>query len=388
MPTTKVLLITRNFPPQQGGMERLNWHMADELRTDCLLRVIGPSGASETAPPQVDVLEAGLKPLSSFLFKAAYLALREALRWKPDIVLAGSGLTAPIALAAARICNARAVAYVHGLDITVPHPVYQAIWRPLLCRMDSLIANSRATVELARMAGARTERITVVHPGVALPKLVPGMRATFRQRLDLGDRPILLSVGRLTARKGLLEFVRDALPAIVASRPDTLFLVIGDVPANALFGEAQTPSRILEQARASGVERNIRFLGTVSDSELAEAYAGADVYVFPVRKLPNDPEGFGMVAIEAAAHGLPTVAYATGGVVDAVGPGISGALIEPEDSDAFSAAVLEFLATPPDRGQVREFASTFCWDAFGLRLSEALGLPRIARGLPGTSSPL
>lgn len=369
----KVLIVTRNFPPRWGGMERLNWHMADELSRFGPVHLIAPDGALASGLPQgIGVTEVPLSPLPLFLLSALWHTLRMSLIWRPGVVLAGSGLTGPIAWIAARLSGARAVAYLHGLDITVPHSVYRRLWLPVLSRLDAIIANSHATQELAQEAGVDPDRIHIVYPGVSIPQSDPSARARFRAAHELGDRPILLSVGRLTARKGLREFVREALPLIVAKRPDVTLVIVGEEPAHALYAESQSLESIQDSANEAGVGSNLRFLGTLFGEALMEAYAGADLHVFPVRHLPNDPEGFGMVAVEAAAHGLPTVAYATGGVVDAVAQGISGYLAQPNDATAFSQAVLELIQAPIPKPRIVSFAKEFVWERFGMRLSESL----------------
>ncbi len=368
-----LLLITRNFPPLWGGMERLNWHMAAELAKSFNVRVIGPTGAAEHAPAGVAVREAALKPLWRFLWQAARLAWQEARAWQPDVVLAGSGLTAPLALLAARACNARSAVYVHGLDLTVPHPVYRLLWRPALRRIDTVIANSHATAELARGIGIAPERTRVVHPGVEIPAPDAEARQRFRAKHGIApDAPLLLSAGRLTARKGLLEFVREVLPLIAERRPGVVLAIVGDTPSNALYAQAQTPQAIQPAADAAGVGDRLRFLGKVSEEELAAAYFAADVHVFPVREIPGDPEGFGMVAVEAAAHGLPTVAYATGGVVEAVAEGQSGHLVPPGDEQAFARAVLDVLSGSLAAASCRAYAQGFAWERFVGRLIETL----------------
>ncbi len=375
-PRQKLLLVTRNFPPLWGGMERLNWHMAAELSKNFDVRIVAPIGAAQHAPPGVVVREVPLKPLQRFLLRAAVLTRREAREWKPDIVLAGSGLTAPLAWLAARSCKARTAVYVHGLDLTVPHPVYRALWRPALRRMDVIIANSRPTARLAESIGIHPARIHIVHPGVEIPPLDPQARVRFRAKHQLGDAPVLLSVGRLTARKGLREFVRDVLPRIAAARPDVQLLIVGDVPANALYAEAQTPQSIQAAADAAGVGGRVQFLGTLFGPDLADAYAGADIHVFPVRDIPNDPEGFGMVAAEAAAHSLPTVAYAAGGAVDAVADGVSGTLVPVGNATAFAKAALALLHTPPAAEAMATFARGLAWCEFGHQATEALLISR------------
>jgi len=412
----RILLVTRNLPPLVGGMERLNWHMAEELARIADVRIVGPEGSAALAPVGIEVREAPLKPLWKFLWRARSLARSEARCWKPDVVLAGSGLTAPIARSAARACGARTAVYVHGLDIAVRHPVYRALWLPAIRRADRVIANSSATAGLCRGIGINPARIGIVHPGVDLPSGIeekpcsevdpahgPGMtiganrhsgaypqgpspesspageaeakQRAFRKRLGIGDGPILLSVGRLSARKGVREFVTQALPRIITAQPDAMLVVVGDAPNQALHAEVQTPRSIREAAEAAGVANNIRFLGKVSDVELLALYGAADVHVFPVREIPGDPEGFGMVAVESAAQGLPTVAFATGGVVDAVADGESGCLITTGDYVAFADAVAATLVRRDAlRSSCIEFAGRFNWSGFGAQIAQQLGL--------------
>lgn len=389
----RILLVTRNLPPLVGGMERLNWHMAEELAKVAEVRVIGPAGSAALAPSGITVHEAPLKPLWKFLLIARRLARREARQWRPDIILAGSGLTAPLVRAAARTCGARTAAYVHGLDVAVKHPTYRAFWLPAIRRMDRIIANSHATVELCHQIDVKPSRIGIVHPGVDLPITVPSppgrgcpegvgegsplanSSLPFRAQNNLGSRPLLLSVGRLSARKGLREFVTLSLPNIVAAQPDAMLLVVGDAPHQALHAEAQTSESIQAAADAAGVGKHIQFLGKISDDALRAVWESVDVHIFPVRQISGDPEGFGMVAVEAAAHGVPTVAFACGGVIDAVTEGKSGFLISPSDYPNFAYAVLRLLNAP---GSLRvgstRFAQQFVWPEFGRQLAAQLEL--------------
>ncbi len=371
----RILIITRNLPPLTGGMERLNWHLADELSRRADVQIIGPQGAARLAPAGVRATEVPLRPLGRFLGLTAHRAWQLARRWRPGIVLAGSGLTAPVALLAARCCGARAVAYLHGLDIAVRHPLYRLLWLPALRRLDQVIVNSQATARLARRAGIATRRISVVLPGVSLPLSAPDplLVRAFRERHQLGNRPLLLFVGRLTARKGLREFVSQALPAIVARQPEVLLVVIGDVPDQALQAEIQTPDSIREAARIAGVAGNLRFLGWITDpQQLACAWRSAAVQVFPVQDRPGDPEGFGMVATEAAVQGTATVAFAVGGVVDAVQDGVTGYLVPAGDFAAFSQAVLQQLEQPLDVRAARPALARLGWPAFGRQIARAL----------------
>jgi len=113
----------------------------------------------------------------------------------------------------------------------------------------------------------------------------------------------------------------------------------------------------------------VRFLGAVEDDVLWDCYVAADVLVFPLIRVKGDVEGFGMVAIEAAASGTPTVAFPVGGVVDAVADGLSGSLVSEGDYEAFAAAVVSICAGgPPSSSDCRNHAKKFSWDVHRQKL--------------------
>jgi phosphatidylinositol alpha-1,6-mannosyltransferase len=369
-------MITRNLPPLRGGMERLNLHMALELAKEFAVAVVGPSGCRSFLPNDIKVDEVSASPLWRFFAGVLWRSLSMARRLRPDVVLAGSGLTAPFAWFAAKFAGARMVTYVHGLDLIVAQPIYRLGWRPFIRRSDLCLANSRNTQSLAEGIGVPASRICILHPGVEMPVLDVANAHEFRPRFNLGDRPVLLSVGRLIARKGLLEFVENALPRIVAVFPEVCLVVLGDETPELLNGDsAGLGERIRKQAASLGIGRNLQFIGPQDDATLAAAYQAADVHVFPVRDVPGDVEGFGMVAVEAAAHGLRTVAFAVGGVPDAAAEGISGNLVAAGDYALLASRIVECLnqrSDPTPRHATREFAESFRWENFGMQIRKQI----------------
>jgi len=374
-----VLLVTRNLPPLRGGMERLNQQLARALQARARLRVCGPAGCrAGLGMPFGQVAEAPHRPLPWFLLRTLGNTIRACLRDSPRIVFAGSGLVAPVAWLGARLRGARMVVYLHGLDIVAASRVYQRFWLPWIRRADVALVNSRHTAALAVAAGVPEANIRIVHPGTDLPAPDPEARHRFRARHGLGDAPLMLSVGRLTRRKGLSEFVRGVLPGIVAASPDARLVVIGSDALDAVRVQGESErDRIVAAAGAAGLERSLLLLPPCDDAALADAYQAADVMVFPVRQTPGDIEGFGMVAIEAAAHGLPTVAFAVGGVTDAVAPGRSGDLVPPGDDASFGAMTLAYLRGYDRLARqeaARAFAADFGWERFGNEVWAAIDL--------------
>lgn len=368
----RALLVTRNFPPLVGGMENVNQRLLAELSPDWDLALSGPRGSSAHAPQAVRSTETPVKPLARFLVESFFRTLLLAWRWQPRMVLAGSGLAAPTAWTAARLNGAKLVVYLHGLDIIAPSRVYRRLWLPFIRRADLILVNSAHTAGLAQGVGVDSDRIRVLHPGTEMPVLDRQAGTALRSKLEFGDAPLLLSVGRLTRRKGLAEFVQHALPRILEQRPSTLLVIIGEEATDALHSSGVSErQRIVAAAETAGTAGHLRFLGRRDDAELSAAYQAAQVHVFPVLEQVGDVEGFGMVALESAAHGLPTVAFAVGGVPDAVAPGVTGTLVRSGDYSGFADAVLEVMAMPFGEDQVaasRKFAEAKSWPHFGTRL--------------------
>ena len=297
------------------------------------------------------------------------------MKYRPHVILAGSGLTAPFAWLASKLCGARSAAYLHGFDITAKNCIYQSLWVTTFKRLDRIIVNSTPTQKLALAASVPEDRISIVYPGVTLPERPqPRERIdAFKKQHNLEHKKILLSVGRLTTRKGLAEFVGLALPEIVRQVPETILLVVGEAPRHSLGAGIQSRETIERRAAELGLSDHILFLGVITDpTQLAVVYEAADLHVFPVRHIPGDPEGFGMVAIEAAAHGLPTVAFATGGVVDAVKSEQSGHLVEKDNYEKFRDLVISELKKPTDSETPRIFSKKFAWERFGASIARAI----------------
>lgn len=379
MNSKKILIVTRNLPPLIGGMERLNWHIADELSYEHEVFLLSHKEAQKQAPQKCKFFGIPLSPLPLFLILAFFHTFIICLRYKPEVLFAGSGLTAPIVVFWAKVFRKKSIIYIHGLDIATNHWIYNLIWVPMIRSASKVIANSTPTHGICLKKGISQEKLMIIYPGVTYPPLPrnENLIQSIKEKHQLHDKKILISVGRLTERKGLNEFVDFALPQIVAKHPNTVLVIIGDTPSQSLNKNLQSKELIIKTAQQHGISDHILFLGNISgDVILSSWYYLADIHVFPVKHIPDDPEGFGMVAIEAAAHGTPTVAFATGGIVDAVENQTTGRLVPINDYHTFTQAIIALLEANNEKSKenYQNFAERFSWFSLNKKLSELVDL--------------
>ncbi len=379
----RLLIITRNFPPLTGGMERLNYHIYLELKKEFEVCVAGPDGCQNYLATHTAFSLFPHKPVGLFLVKSLIATYRFAVKEKPDLIIAGSGVTALAALIAGRRIGAKVMVFLHGLDILYPHPIYQLLFLPAIRACDGVWVNSTHTARLARQKKIAADKINILHPGVSLPngdELV-AEPAPFKKSFAISDnRVLLLSVGRLTERKGLPEFIRYCLPKIASEFPDILLIIIGNEATDALSKQLNITAKIKHAAIDANVNNHVLMLGLVSENDLKQAYLCSELLVFPILDLPGDVEGFGMVAVEAAAHGLPTAAFAVGGVTDAVEHEVSGWLVKPRDYAELSKTILNYLkrlrevqpftSDAVSKPNCKQHAAKFSWDLFGQQLRQ------------------
>ena len=285
--------------------------------------------------------------------------LGTAIREKHQIELVHVGNIRPSGYVAAmlrRQLGIPYIVYVHGKDLLKERrkgrnrPMVRAGTREILGNAAAIIANSAATADIATELlasvgrGEAGARVHVVHPGADPARFV---RST-AERPDAQSAPVLLSIARLVARKGI-DTVIEALPAILTVHPNTTYVVGGSGPDLA---------RLEQLASRVGVLDRVRFLGDVDDNALPALYASADLFVLPTREILADDEieGFGIAYVEAAAAGVPSIAANAGGVADAVTDGVTGLLVPPASPGSVATAALKLLGDPADRARLGQNA--------------------------------
>lgn len=126
-----ILVVTWNYPPLTGGMERLLKHTVEGLAEHFDVTLIGPTGSSKTCLSAIRVIECPVSPFL-FLLSAFFKRFPHCVGSRPRLILGGSGLVAPVTAALGKICGAKTAIFVHGLDLVVNKSIYQTFFIPLM----------------------------------------------------------------------------------------------------------------------------------------------------------------------------------------------------------------------------------------------------------------
>lgn len=344
-----LLLISQDFPPDVGGIQTYAAELASRLAPR-----VEEFAAVAPARPGADAVDASL-PFPVYRLPArpdllplvALPALPVIARQRrSDLTLHTQWQTVGAALLARTFTGSprRILCAAHGRELlfnpfssgSLPHRAYNALRRFVVVRTDHFVPVSRYTAGLLRALGVPPERMTVLPNGTDPTVFAPCEASPLRQTLELADRRVLLTVGRLVPRKGIDTTLR-ALPRIAEVVPDVTYLVVGDGPDR---------ERLHALARRLNVAERVHFVGEVPDDRLPLYYNACDVFVMPSRDDSPDVEGFGIVFLEAGACEKPVIGARAGGVPDAVRDGETGLLVPPCASRAVAQAAIELLTRP------------------------------------------
>ena len=242
-----------------------------------------------------------------------------------------------VAWLVARLTFRPVVIYAHGEELTTwgRGGKYRAM-RFALRHADRVIANSEHTRDILLGMGIDPDRITLIYPGVDVSVFRPGLDTTgLRESLGIGaDEKLVFSVGRLSRRKGFDQMIR----AVAQLRDEGVPLryVIAGIGEDADYLDG-----LIAEHNVQGIVHRI---GAVSDADLPRWMNACDVFAMPNREINGDNEGFGMVFIEAAACGKPSIAGRAGGTGSAVIDGETGLRVDGAAVDAVARALGKLLS--------------------------------------------
>jgi phosphatidylinositol alpha-1,6-mannosyltransferase len=342
----RTLVITNDFPPRPGGIQTFGYEIVRRFDPESVTVLTSNwEGAAEFDTAQdFKIVRANtqtLVPSKSTLSMAREIVVAE------NITRVLFGAAAPLGLLASPL---RKLGVTNIVGMTQGHetgwamtPGTRQALRKIGNNTDYLTYISEYTHKkiakaLSPDAAARMRRIV---PGVNATEFSPGNLSSGNQlRTELGwtDRPVIVCVSRLMARKGQDELIR-ALPKIHQTAPNASLIIVGDGPYR------KDLERLVKKL---GLENFVHLTGKVSQTELSKWYAAGDIFAMPCRTRMGgwDVEGLGIVFLEGSATGLPVIVGDSGGAVDAVIDGETGYLVDGTNTAEIADRIAYLFANP------------------------------------------
>lgn len=212
-----------------------------------------------------------------------------------------------------------------------------------------IVAAQQTRDDLMEIAGVDASRIDVVPYGIAPPTVAPTPEPELRERLQLGDRPLVLSPSARQPHKNLARLI-EAHAQLAAPRP--LLVMPG-------YATAQDDA-LRQRTDELGLRDDVRWLGWIDQADLEGLYACSELLVFP-----SLYEGFGLPVLEAMLRGLPVACSDRGSLAEIAGD--AALIFDPERTEAIAAAVQRLHDDHDLRARLttagREQAARFTWQA-------------------------
>ncbi|GIH18706.1 glycosyltransferase family 4 protein [Rugosimonospora africana] len=345
---SRTLMVTNDFPPRSGGIQRFVHNLA--VRQPAGSLVVYASTWPARDPSQAAKFDAAqpfevIRENTGMLLPTPGVARRAAeLARSYECDSVWFGAAAPLGLLAhglrRRAGIVRAVAQTHGHEAGwAALPGARGLLRRIGDGVDvvTYLGNYFRT-RLAPVLADRTELVRLA-PGVDTDSFHPDLDGSeVRARYGLTDRPVIVCVSRLVPRKGQDMLIR-ALPEVRRRVPDAALLIVSGGP----YGDS-----LRRLARDTGVADHVVFTGEVAWPEVPLHFAAGDVFAMPCRTRHRglDVEGLGMVYLEASATGLPVLAGDSGGAPDAVRDGETGFVVNGRDVAAIADPLATLLGDP------------------------------------------
>ncbi len=291
---------------------------------------------------------------------AGWRAARTVARKYRATVMHGHWVIPGGVVAAAAAPRLPLVISLHGSDVYVAETLWAARRAAALAfrRAGAVTACSADLKRRAIALGADPGRLEVVPYGVDSVRFRPDPFVRARRRASLGvatRTPLLFAAGRLVRKKGF-EYLIDAL----ASMPRDM-----DVQA-AIAGAGDLDSELRARVRAAHIDYRVRFLGNLSQDEIAAWLATADMAVVPsVRDDSGNVDGLPNIVLETMASGTPLITTPAGGIASVVEHGRTGLVVPERSAAALAEGILTLARDPELRVRLGEAARASVMARFG-----------------------
>ncbi len=340
----KLLFIAENWPPRIGGIETYLRNLVGGLREQSITVLAPPATTGSPA-----LYENDITVIRSRFFwpivKPAWLPLfwyvqRLVRKEQIEVVLCGKALfEGLIGYTLKKALDIPYVVFTYAMEIETwaSSPRTNKKLLRVLQSADRVVYINDVTKSKLQVLGVPDTQLMQIQPGVTKRFFEARRDEAVLQKYGI-DHPYILTVARLIERKGVDDLITAFASLEAAVRDRLQFVIAGDGP------EREALEDFARRLLGDQAGRRVVFAGHVPDDHLPALYASATLFALTPKPVGLDIEGFGIVYLEAAAAGVPSLATTTGGAAEAVVHNQTGIVVEPGDSKAIREALMRLLS--------------------------------------------
>ena len=325
------LIVTRSFPPEIGGMQNLMWGLTNELSKNFMIKVFaeyydGHKNFDEQVSFSIERV-GGIKFLRKY--RKAQLINEFIKENKIEAIIADHWKSFELLKT-----NKKKICLIHGKEIN--HEKSTSLNKRVLMvlnNVETIVANSEYTKNLAISLGVQQDKIIVIHPGIDQVQELDKKTLDKVENLLKHKSPRLITVSRFDKRKNHEKIIM-ALRNLKQIYPDIVYLCIG-------YGEEEKNIRKL--VTELSLQGQVMFFKDISNNLKNSLIAKSNVFVMPSIIHKKSVEGFGIAYVEAAQYGVPSLGGKDGGASDAIDHQKTGLICDGNELDEVYSSINSML---------------------------------------------
>jgi phosphatidylinositol alpha-1,6-mannosyltransferase len=351
------VIITRNFPPDIGGIQSLMEGLSKSLTNHGSVKVFADEYPNCNVYDQNSNLE--IQRIGGFKifrkFRKAY-AVNEYLKTNKVKAIFFDHWKSLEHINIKYLNNNTNFCLIHSKEIN------HSVGSSLNIRMNKafkktkfIIANSKYTKKLGISMGLEEGKVHIIHPGTNYPITINKENELKAKDIFGSAFPKIITVARLDKRKShqnILMTIKNLVPIY----PNIKYVCVGD-------GDEKTN---LESLRKQlNIEKQVTFLPKTGENLKVALLDQADLFLMPSVVYKKSVEGFGISFIEAGSYGKASIGGKDGGQADAIDEGITGYLCDGNDLSSIYESILKFFKNDQNKAlglQAKEFSKKFKWE--------------------------
>ncbi len=321
------LIVTRSFPPEIGGIQNLMWGLTNELSKNYMIKVFADhhnnhKDFDEKVSFSIERV-GGIKLLRKY--RKAQLINEFIKENKIEGIIADHWKSLELIKT-----NKKKICLIHSKEIN--HEKRSKLNKRVLNVLNSVdivVANSKYTKNLAIECGADKDKIVVINPGVDPVQELNKKSVEKVESLLKHKSPRLITVSRYDKRKNH-EKVIMALRNLKQIYPNIVYICVG-------YGDEE--ENIKKLVKQLNLEEQVMFFKDISNELRNSLLAKSNIFVMPSIIYKKSVEGFGIVYIEAAQYGVPSIGGVNGGAADAIDHEKTGLICDGNNLDAIYSSI-------------------------------------------------